>query len=165
MTDNHTHQADKEVEDQSRLPAAELARLRAEYAPAVVDHWLNPRNLGRLEPAAGHSGGPGPCGDSMWIWLRVAEKDSREIITRATFLSDICIGAVSCGSMLTALITGMEVRQAMQLTADDLREALGGLPEREYHCADLAIRTLRQTILDYHQRKAAGWKNLYRRPS
>jgi len=140
MQDEKLPPAGGKDDDRPRLSAAEMARLRAEYAPGVVDHWLNPRNLGR-------------------------EKDGREIITRATFLSDICIGAVSCGSMLTTLITGREVREAMQLTAEEIRAALGGLPAKEQHCADLAIRTLRQAILDYHQKKAAGWKNLYRRPS
>lgn len=139
----------------------ETANLEQTYPALVIDHWQNPRNLRRLERADGHAGGPGTCGDSIWMWLQVAGNKGNEIISHATFISDVCIGAVSCGSILTEMITGMEVQQAMQITPDYLRKTLGGLPERESHCADLAIKTLRDTIRDYHEGRAAGWKRLY----
>jgi len=134
------------------------------YSPQVISHWQSPRNLGKLERADGHAGGQGPCGDSMWMWIKVVNNKGGDIISQAAFISDICIGAVSCGSVLTEMIRGMEVQQAMQVDADMLREKLGGLPERESHCADLAIKTLKDTIRNYHQKRMAGWKQLYQRP-
>ncbi|RLB68331.1 MAG: iron-sulfur cluster assembly scaffold protein [Deltaproteobacteria bacterium] len=139
----------------------ETPDLKQLYSPGDIDHWQNPRNLGRLTRADGHAGGPGPCGDSIWMWIKVSGNKNHEVIDQATFISDVCIGAVSCGSALTEMITGMEVQQAMQITAEMLREKLGGLPEREHHCADLAIKTLKDTIRDYHEKRAAGWKQLY----
>jgi len=138
-----------------------IQNLKQSYSSQVIDHWLHPRNLGKLQRTDGHAGGQGPCGDSMWIWMQVTGDRGNEIISRATFISDVCIGAVSCGSALTEMITGMEVQQAMQVTSEILRKVLGGLPEKENHCADLAIKTLKDTLRNYHQVRSAGWKQLY----
>ena len=151
----------KKHEDNPATPDQEAVNLKNLYPTKVIDHWQHPRNLGKLERTDGQAGGQGPCGDSMWMWIQVVGDKGHEIISRATFISDVCIGAVSCGSALTEMITGMEIQQAMQVTPDILRKALGGLPERESHCADLAIKTLKDTIHNYHQGRAAGWKRLY----
>jgi len=151
----------KKPEDKPGTSDQEAVKLKQLYPTQVIDHWQHPRNLGKLERTDGHAGGQGPCGDSMWMWIQVTGNKGDEIISRATFISDICIGAVSCGSALTEMITGMKVQRAMQINAETLREKLGGLPEREHHCADLAIKTLKDTIHNYHQGRAAGWKRLY----
>ncbi len=151
----------KKPEDKPGTSDQEAVNLKQLYPTQVIDHWQNPRNLGKLERTDGHAGGQGPCGDSMWMWIQVTGNKGDEIINRATFISDVCIGAVSCGSALTEMITGMKVQRAMQINAETLREKLGGLPEREHHCADLAIKTLKDTIHNYHQGRAAGWKRLY----
>ena len=151
----------KKPEDKPGTSDQEAVNLKQLYPTLVIDHWQHPRNLGELERTDGHAGGQGPCGDSMWMWIQVTGNKGDEIISHATFISDVCIGAVSCGSALTEMITGMEVQQAMQINAETLREKLGGLPEREHHCADLAIKTLKDTIHNYHQGRAAGWKRLY----
>jgi nitrogen fixation NifU-like protein len=151
----------KKPEDKPETSDQEAVKLRQLYSTQVIDHWQHPRNLGKLEKTDGHAGGQGPCGDSMWMWIQVTDNKGDEIINRATFISDICIGAVSCGSALTEMITGMEVQQAMQISPDTLRKTLGGLPEKESHCADLAIKTLKDTLRNFHQGRAAGWKRLY----
>ncbi len=151
----------KKPEDKPGTSDQEAVKLKQLYPTQVIDHWQHPRNLGKLERTDGHAGGQGPCGDSMWMWIQVTGNKGDEIINRATFISDVCIGAVSCGSALTEMITGMKVQRAMQINAETLREKLGGLPEREHHCADLAIKTLKDTIHNYHQGRAAGWKRLY----
>ena len=138
-----------------------IANLKPLYPEQVIDHWLHPRNLGKLTRSDGHAGGQGTCGDSIWMWIQADGDKDHEIIERATFISDVCIGAVSCSSALTEMITGMGVQQAMQITPDMLRKTLGGLPEKENHCADLAIKTLKDTIRNYHQVRSAGWKQLY----
>ncbi|NIA19152.1 MAG: iron-sulfur cluster assembly scaffold protein [Xanthomonadaceae bacterium] len=133
----------KKREDTLGIQDQEAVNLKQLYPTQVIDHWQHPRNLGKLERTDGHAGGQGPCGDSMWMWIQVTGNRGDEIISQATFISDVCIGAVSCGSALTEMITGMEVQQAMQISPDTLRQALGGLPEKESHCADLAILTLK----------------------
>ncbi|MBN2332603.1 MAG: iron-sulfur cluster assembly scaffold protein [Deltaproteobacteria bacterium] len=135
----------------------------AAFSPLVIDYFQHPRNLGQMDKADGHAGGRGPCGDAMWMWLKISRRDTTEIITKATFVSDICIGALSCGSRLTEMVIGMDVQQAMQITPAALLAALDGLPEQEQHCAALAVKTLKETIRNYHENRAAGWKQLYRR--
>ncbi|MEA2110035.1 MAG: iron-sulfur cluster assembly scaffold protein [Pseudomonadota bacterium] len=151
----------KKNEDKPVTLEQAAANLEQLYPTQVIDHWLQPRNLGKLKRSDGHAGGQGPCGDSIWMWIQVTDNKGDEIISRATFISDVCIGAVSCSSALTEMITGMEVRQAMQISPDILRKTLGGLTEEKSHCADLAIKTLKDTIRSYHQGRAAGWKLLY----
>ena len=75
------------------------------YSEVVIDHWLNPRNLREMRNYDGYSEKiTSSCGDSMWVWLKV--KDN--VIQNATYLSDICIGAVSSGSILTEMVKGNE---------------------------------------------------------
>ena len=128
------------------------------YSEAVIDHWLNPRNLGEMKNYDGYSEKiTSSCGDSMWVWLRV--KDS--VIQNAKYVSDICIGAVSSGSMLTEMVKGKRIIEALGVSSDDILRALGGLPENFVHCATLAEMALKAAIRDYNAYKAAPWKRLY----
>ncbi|MBE9502150.1 MAG: iron-sulfur cluster assembly scaffold protein [Chloroflexi bacterium] len=128
------------------------------YSEVVIDHWLNPRNLGQMKNYDGYSGKiTSSCGDSMWVWLKV--KDN--VIQNATYVSDICIGAVSSGSMLTEMVKGKRVTEALWISPDDILRALGGLPENFVHCATLADTALKAAIRDYNIYKAAPWKRLY----
>ena len=130
------------------------------YSDIVIDHWLNPRNLGQIENYDGYSGKiTSSCGDSMWVWLKVKEN----VIQKAAYLSDICIGAVSSGSMLTEMMEGRTVIEALKTSSDDVLKALGGLPENFAHCAALAETALKAAIRDYEAYKAAPWKRLYER--
>jgi nitrogen fixation NifU-like protein len=150
-------------EEHDPPPANDLSALTQRFSPQVIDHWLHPRNLGRLVDADAHAGGPGPCGDSIWMWLKVrVDRDGRHIIRAARFVSDVCIGAVSCASRLTEMIQGMEINVAARITPEALIDSLGGLPEAERHCAALAVKTLQDTIRDYRRRQTEGWKTLYR---
>ena len=75
------------------------------YSEVVIDHWLNPRNLREMRNYDGYSEKiTNSWGDPMWVWLKV--KDN--VIQNATYLSDICIGAVSSGSILTEMVKGNE---------------------------------------------------------
>jgi nitrogen fixation NifU-like protein len=128
------------------------------YSEAVIDHWLNPRNLGKMKNYDGYSEKiTSSCGDSMWVWLKV--KDG--IIQNATYMSDICIGAVSSGSMLTEMVEGKTIGETLRISPDDILRALGGLPENFVHCATLAEMALKAAIRDYNAYKAAPWKRLY----
>jgi nitrogen fixation NifU-like protein len=128
------------------------------YSDVVIDRWLNPKNLGQMENYDGYSGKiTSSCGDSMWVWLKVKD----DVIQKAAYLSDICIGAVSSGSMLTEMVESRTIREALRISSDDILRALGGLPENFVHCAVLAEITLRAAIRDYKAYKGAPWKRLY----
>jgi nitrogen fixation NifU-like protein len=136
-----------------------IKSLRADgYSDAVIDRWLNPRNLGQMENYDGYSGKiTSSCGDSMWVWLKV----KGGVIQKVTYLSDICIGAVSSGSMVTDIARGKTIREALGVSSDDILKALGGLPKTFVHCAALAEMALKTAIRDYKAYDTAPWKRLY----
>jgi nitrogen fixation NifU-like protein len=93
------------------------------YSDVVIDHSLNPRNFGQMGNYDGYSGKiTSSCGDSMWVWLKVKD----DVIRDVTYLSDICIGAVSSGSMLTEMVENRTIREASRISSDDILRALGG---------------------------------------
>ena len=129
------------------------------YSEVVIEYWLNPKNFGQLKSYDGYSGRiTSPCGDAMWVWLRVSDN----VIQNATYVSDICIGAVASGGMVTEMVKGNRIREALRISPDDILRALGGLPENYIHCAALADKTLKAAIRDYNAYKDAPWKRLYR---
>jgi len=128
------------------------------YSDIVIDLWLNPRNFGQMDNYDGYSGKiTSSCGDSMWVWLKV----KNDVIQGVTYLSDICIGAVSSGSMLTEMVEGRTIGGALKISSSDILEALKGLPENFVHCAALAETALKAAIRDYEAYKDAPWKRLY----
>jgi nitrogen fixation NifU-like protein len=151
------HNDNTEMEEKREIMEA----LRADgYSDVVIDHWLDPKNLGRMENCDGHSRKiTSSCGDSMWVWLKV----KGGIIQKATYLSDVCIGAVSSGSMVTDIARGKTIREALGISSDDILKALGGLPEAFVHCAALAEMALKAAIRDYKVYDTAPWKRLYER--
>jgi nitrogen fixation NifU-like protein len=113
------------------------------YSPAFKDHIANPRNAGELSDAnaTGEEANP-VCGDRLRLSLRVREAS----IEAARFLAYGCPPTIVCGSVLTELIIGKTIAQALLLTRKDLIEAVGGLPARKQHAAALAIEALHAAI-------------------
>ncbi len=128
------------------------------YSETVVDHALRPRNLGEMTAASGFGRITGPCGDTMGIWLRVADNK----VVAATFTTDGCSATVACGSMLTELAKGKSIPRALGISQQDVLDALGGLPEGNKHCALLAVNTLGEAIKEYLAFKKEPWKRNYR---
>jgi len=117
------------------------------YSEAFKDHLTNPRNAGELADANATGEETNPvCGDRMRISLRFRKTR----IEAARFLAYGCPPTLVCGSVLTELIVGMSVEEAMQLRRKDLIDAVGGLPSRKQHAAALAIETLRAAL-------SSGW--------
>lgn len=113
------------------------------YSNQFKDHIANPRNAGELADANATAEETNPvCGDRLRLSLRV--RDDR--IQAAGFLAYGCPPTLVCGSVLTELITGKTVDEAMRLTRKDLLEAVGGLPSRKQHAAALALEALRSAI-------------------
>lgn len=118
------------------------------YNEAVIDHFVNPRNVGELAESEtdGYAvvGDPA-CGDQMKLWIAV--QGGR--IAKIAFRSFGCPGAIATSSMLTALAEGRSIEEARRITDDDVVEALGGIPERKRHCSLLGVRALQAAIEDW----------------
>lgn len=121
------------------------AEEREIYSEKVMEHYLNPKNMGRIENSNGIGKITGVCGDTMQIYLKI-ENDK---IADAKFLTDGCGATIACCSMLTDMIKKKNVNEAAKITDKDLIFILGGLPEENLHCAALAINTLQAAIKDY----------------
>jgi len=139
------------------LVKEEMSKL---YSQTVIDHALNPRNVGNTGAANGYASVTGPCGDTMDIWLMV----KNDTIVKATFMTDGCGTTVAAGSMVTELAKNKSVSQALRTSQDDVLSALEGLPEENKHCALLAANTLKAAVKDYLAFKSEPWKRAYKRP-
>jgi len=113
------------------------------YSEAFKDHIANPRNAGELADANATGEETNPvCGDRLRLSLRV--HDGR--IDSAGFLAYGCPPTLVCGSVLTELVLGKTVEEALRLTRTELATAVGGLPSRKQHAAALAIETLKAAL-------------------
>lgn len=152
-----------EIEKFSRqLQEQIMDEIRRTYGPAVIDHWQNPRNYRALENPDGRAQATGICGDTMEMFLKVMD----ETITECAFQTDGCGTTVVCGSVATELAIGKSLIEALgAVSAAEILRVLGGLPESDVHCAQLAAETLRRTLADYLREKNAPWKKKYRNSS
>ena len=128
------------------------------YTETVIDHAMNPRNVGNIDDADGFAQITGPCGDTMEIWLKVRNN----VITQATFLTDGCGTTIAAGSMVTELAKGKSISQALKVSQQDVLNALGGLPQESQHCALLVVNTLKGAVKDYLAFKNEPWKRAYK---
>ena len=122
----------------------------SQYSEKVMDHFAHPRNVGEMEDAdgVGKVGNP-VCGDIMNLYLKV--KDG--VITDATFKTFGCGAAIATSSMVTELVKGKTVEQALSLSNRAVAEALGGLPPIKMHCSVLAEEALKAALDDYKARQ------------
>ncbi len=132
--------------------------MRKVYTEIAIDHALNPRNMGNMGDADGFGKVTGPCGDTMEIWLRV----EGNTVVAASFSTDGCSATLASGSMLTELVRGKSIPQALGISQQYVLDALGGLPGDNRHCALLAVNTLKEAIKDYLTFKREPWKRTYR---
>jgi nitrogen fixation NifU-like protein len=119
------------------------------YSEKVMDHFMNPRNVGELKDAdgIGEVGNP-TCGDLMKIFIKV--KDN--VITDITFQTFGCGAAIATSSMMTELAKGKTLDEALKFTRDDVAESLDGLPPIKMHCSNLAADALKAAIEDYRKK-------------
>ncbi|MBN1956180.1 MAG: iron-sulfur cluster assembly scaffold protein [Anaerolineae bacterium] len=121
------------------------------YSEIVMEHFRNPRNVGRIEDADAKSveGSPA-CGDMVAVYLRVDEENHR--ITDIKFESYGCASNIATGSIITELAKGKTLEEAKRIDWKDASEALGGLPPIKTHCSVLAVDGLRAAIENYEER-------------
>ena len=124
------------------------------YSDTVIDHAVNPRNVGEIYDADGYGSAVGICGDDMEIWLRI----SNGIITEARFWTSGCSTTIASGSMVTEMAKGKAITQAQKINQHDIVIALEGLPEGSEHCAQLAANSLKEAKKDYLELRRDPWK-------
>ena len=119
------------------------------YSEKVMDHFENPRNVGKLADADGIGEvGNAKCGDIMRIYIKV--KDG--IIEDCKFNTFGCGSAIATSSMATEMIMGKPLEEALQLSNKAVVEALDGLPVQKIHCSLLAEEAVRAAIIDYYEK-------------
>jgi len=121
----------------------------SQYSEKVMDHFKNPRNVGEMKnpDGVGHVGNP-ICGDIMELYIRV--KDG--IIEDAKFRTFGCGAAIATSSMVTEIVKGKSIEEALKISNRAVVEALGGLPAVKMHCSVLAEEALKAAINDYNSR-------------
>jgi nitrogen fixation protein NifU and related proteins len=124
------------------------------YSQKVMDHFMNPRNVGKIDLAngVGEVGNP-VCGDIMHIEIKVTDDDVIEDIKFNTFG---CAAAIATSSMVTEMVKGKSLAEAERITNRAVAEALDGLPEVKMHCSNLAADALHDAIKDYMNKKEAA---------
>ena len=120
-----------------------------EYTEQVMDHFMNPRNMGEMEDASGvGTVGNAKCGDIMRIYIKV----ENDVITDVSFKTFGCGAAIATSSKATELVKGKTIEEALQITNKAVMESLGGLPPVKVHCSVLAEEALHAAIKDYRDR-------------
>ncbi len=120
------------------------------YNETVMEHFTNPRNVGEIEDAdgVGEVGSP-QCGDIMKIFLKVEDN----IIKDIKFKTFGCASAIASSSIMTEMVKGRTIEEALALTNKDVVDALGGLPPAKVHCSVLAEQAIRAAIEDYRAKR------------
>ena len=124
------------------------------YSEKVMDHFMNPRNVGTLEDASGVGEvGNAKCGDIMKIYLKI----ENDIIEDVKFETFGCGSAIASSSMATEMIKGKSIHEALELTNKAVAEALDGLPAHKLHCSVLAEEAIKAALKDYYDKNGIAY--------
>lgn len=120
------------------------------YTEKVMDHFTNPRNVGEIGDADGIGEvGNAKCGDIMRIYLKIED----DIIKDVKFKTFGCGAAIATSSMVTEMVKGKTLEEALKISNKAVAEALDGLPPAKMHCSNLAADALHEAIKDYMNKK------------
>lgn len=121
------------------------------YSAKVMDHFMNPRNVGEIESAdgVGEVGNPA-CGDMMRLYLKI---DGGKVVD-AKFRTFGCGAAIASSSMLTEMIKGKTVEEARAISNQHVADALDGLPAVKIHCSVMAEQAVKSALDDYDKKHA-----------
>jgi nitrogen fixation protein NifU and related proteins len=125
------------------------------YTETVMDHFMNPRNMGHLDhpDATGEVGNP-VCGDLMSLYIKVDKnKKGEDTIKNICFETLGCGAAIATSSIITEMAIGKTVAEAWRISNQDVASELGGLPPAKMHCSNLAASALKQAIEKYYAKK------------
>lgn len=119
------------------------------YSDKVMEHFMNPRNVGELDNPDGIGQvGNINCGDIMRMTIRVEDNSIADI----RFKTFGCGAAIAVSSMVTEMVVGKTLEEAVCVGRDDVAEALGGLPAKKLHCSNLGTDALKAAVNDYWRR-------------
>lgn len=120
------------------------------YSEKVMDHFMRPRNVGEIPDASGIGSVGNPiCGDIMKMYLKIED----DIIVDAKFKTFGCGAAIATSSIVTEMVKGKSIEEALKISNKAVAEALGGLPAVKMHCSVLAEEALRSALKDYYQKQ------------
>ena len=124
-----------------------------QYSEKVIEHFMNPRNVGEIEGADGEGTVGNPvCGDLMTFYIRV-EDDRLVDIKFKTFG---CGAAIAVSSMISEMATGKSLEEAKKISNETVAAELGGLPAQKMHCSNLGADALHKAIEDYERKRESG---------
>jgi len=119
------------------------------YTKKVLETFKNPHNYGKIKNADGIGKvGNIVCGDVMWLYIKIKD----DIIKDIKFETFGCVAAISTSSIITDLVKGKTIKEALKTTKDNVIESLGGLPKIKYHCSVLAVDALVEAVFDYYNK-------------
>ena len=122
-----------------------------QYTKKVIDHYTNPRNVGKIEKASGVGEVGNPvCGDIMKMYIKVEDN----IIVDVKFKTFGCGAAIATSSISTEMIKGKTIEEALALKNTDVVDSLGGLPPVKLHCSILAEEAIHEAIADYYRKNS-----------
>lgn len=126
------------------------------YTKKLMEHLTNPRNVGEIKKADGVGTVGNPvCGDMMTMYIKVKDDRIRDI----KFKTFGCGAAIATSSMITEMVKGEKIEDALRVTKDDIADALDGLPPVKMHCSVLSTEALAAAVKDYKKKKKkAGGK-------
>ena len=132
------------------------------YSDKVMDHFMNPRNVGEIENAdgIGEEGNP-VCGDMMTFYIKV--DDGR--LSDVKFKTFGCGAAIAVSSMVSEMATGKTIEEARKITPALVAKELEGLPKNKFHCSNLGAQALNKAIDDYLKKQGKKVKGTKRRKS
>lgn len=125
------------------------------YSETVMDHFMNPRNVGEIEnpDGIGEVGNP-VCGDMMAFYIKVNDDRIKDV----KFKTFGCGAAIAVSSMVSEMAMGKTLDEVMAITPTSVAEKLEGLPKQKLHCSNLGAQALHKAIEDYRSKKAKGGK-------
>ena len=121
------------------------------YSKEIMQHFRHPRNVGEMKnyDGLGKVGNP-VCGDVLWLYIKVAKnKKGEEIIKKASFKTFGCTVAIANSSLITTLVRGKTLDEALKITKDSILKKLKKVPPIKIHCSVLAVDALHKAIDDY----------------
>jgi len=121
-----------------------------QYSKKVMDHFTNPRNVGEIKNPSGIGRVGNPvCGDLMEMYIKVKNK----VVVDAKFKTFGCGAAIATSSMVTEMVRGKTIKEALNISDKKIAEKLGGLPSVKMHCSVLGVEAFKKAVEDYRSKK------------
>ena len=139
-----------------------------DYTEKLKDHFFNPRNVLKESEESYNADGIGEvgnikCGDMMRFYIKIEEKDGKDIIKDCKWKTYGCASAIGSTSVLSEMVTGMPIEEAVKVTPKDIVAVLGGIPEQKFHCSVLGDKALRAAIENYYETHGKADKIFWKR--